>query len=220
MNRLHADGIVDYKDGRVRLTTSGILGLKRELGLLSESGKTPDNETPDDQSVPAARNNQIRVNVHESPLMRLYSRKLQSGKSYISDTEFRAGERLRSDFERGQLQPKITASYASVGSSGASGHRNGTIEISDFAMDARSRVNNALEVLGPELSGVALDICCFLKGFELTERERKWPPRSAKLMLKTALSILAKHYGFEIRNRSGHDQINGWGIDGYRPSIS
>ena len=93
-------------------------------------------------------------------------------------------------------------------------------EISDFAMDARSRLNRAVDVLGPDLSGVTLDICCFLKGFEAVEKERSWPPRSAKLMLKTALSLLSRHYGLTAFATSKPGRISAWGSNDYRPEIS
>lgn len=158
-------------------------------------------------------------NLDESPLKKLVSLKTKNGTPYLSDHEFQAGERLRRDFEIAQLQPKISANYsATAGSSGKGGHFQ-VSEISDFALDARNRIDAAVSTLGPELSGVALDVCCFLKGLELVERERSWPPRSAKLMLKTCLSVLARHYGisgFENRN-SG--KISAWNREGYRPPI-
>lgn len=158
-------------------------------------------------------------NVNESPLDRLYHRKSVKGVAYIDSHEYQAGERLRKDFERGQLQPRISANLSgSVGSAGKKGSSSGN-EISDFALDARKRVENAMMILGPELSGVAVDICCFLKGLELVERERKWPPRSAKLMLKTGLSILARHYGFSGNSNSQSKTMVHWGSDDFRPQI-
>lgn len=67
--------------------------------------------------------------------------------------------------------------------------------MADSAIDARERLEKALQVVGPDLAGVLSDVCCFLKGLELVERERRWPPRSAKLMLRTGLDLLTRHYG-------------------------
>lgn len=45
-------------------------------------------------------------------------------------------------------------------------------DLADSAIAARVAVNRALEAMGPELAGVALDVCCFMKGLETVERER------------------------------------------------
>ncbi|MEN0001668.1 MAG: DUF6456 domain-containing protein, partial [Pseudomonadota bacterium] len=63
-----------------------------------------------------------------------------------------------------------------------------------FADAARGRVAKALSNVGPELAGLLLDVCCFLKGLERVEAERRWPRRSAKLLLKVALASLDRHY--------------------------
>lgn len=160
------------------------------------------------------------LNLSESPLMRLYSRKDKFGKSYITNEELAAGEKLRSDFEKANLQSSVSASWDGnmVGKSN-SRPGNRQAELSDFAIDNRKYVERAIERLGPELSGIALDICCFLKGLELVERERRWPPRSAKLMLKTALSVLARHYGFLQNTGRAPGKIEHWGKNDYRPKI-
>jgi hypothetical protein len=128
-----------------------------------------------------------------------------------------AGERLLADFTRGQLQPRVTASWEPRLSSRGSGGRGGVADLADSAMAARLAVNRALEALGPELSGVALDVCCFMKGLEIVERERQWPVRSAKLMLRTALLALSRHYHPPLQSR--RPRMEHWGTQDYRPEL-
>ncbi|WP_431322771.1 DUF6456 domain-containing protein [Rhizobium sp. YTU87027] len=74
-----------------------------------------------------------------------------------------------------------------------------------------------MEAMGPELAGVALDVCCFMKGLEAVERERQWPVRSAKLMLRTALMALSRHYNPPTPAR--RPRMEHWGAEGYRPEL-
>jgi hypothetical protein len=93
-------------------------------------------------------------------------------------------------------------------------------EMSDAVVAARQRVDHALDAVGADFAGLLLDVCCFLKGIETVERERAWPARSAKLVLRMALASLARHYGLgrvaEGRNRG---RMVHWGSADYRPEI-
>ena len=157
----------------------------------------------------------------ESPLAWLHRRKGPGGVPMVDEMEFRAGERLRIDFTKGGLMPSVTSNWRDMASSGGGG-RGGRADMTDAALSARDRVNAALGALGPELSGVAIDVCCFLKGLETVECDRQWPQRSAKVVLKLALQALARHYG--IANVAvggvGKGGVRQWGSADYRPVIA
>ena len=155
------------------------------------------------------------VNPDKSPLGRLARRRGKAA-PFLDEAETVAGERLRSDYTRARLMPGITQRWDLQPRQrpGPGGAR----DLSDSAIDARARVDEALEAVGPELSGVLVNVCCFLKGLEVVERERQWPARSAKLMLKAGLAALARHYGVRAGG-AGSGRIRRWGADDYRPRI-
>ncbi|SDP72128.1 hypothetical protein SAMN05428967_3196 [Phyllobacterium sp. YR620] len=158
---------------------------------------------------------QVRSNQSESPLATLRKRKDAGGTPFINDEAFKAGERLRADYTIGNLMPSIGANWDVTGSASRS---NGVLDITDAALAARQRVERALEAVGPELSGVLVDVCCFLKGLELVERERQWPVRSAKLILRTALAALDRHYHPAMPSPRSQRIIH-WGTEDYRPAL-
>ena len=77
----------------------------------------------------------------------------------------------------------------------------GAVTFTEAAIAARQRVRHALDAVGPEFTGLLLDVCCFLKRLEDVERERRWPPRSAKVVLQLGLASLARHYGYATEAR-------------------
>lgn len=159
----------------------------------------------------------------ESPVAALARRKGEGGKPYLAPFAVAAAERLRRDFERGQLQPRVTANWsASVASGRRSGDAGGMADLTEAALAARLRFDAAMRAVGPELSGVLVDVCCFLKGLEAVERERQWPARSAKLVLKLALEGLARHYGLAAEASGGErsGRLRHWGAEDFRPEVS
>lgn len=161
------------------------------------------------------------VNLAESPLAQLMRFKTKHGVPFLSRAEFEAGERLRADYTRGQIMPRLGANWTASVASGRRGADNCIAELTDSALAARMRVDRAIAAVGPELSGVLIDICCFLKGLELVEKERGWPVRSAKIVLKTALGALSRHYRPQAARRdTGARPLLHWGSEDYRPKIS
>jgi len=160
------------------------------------------------------------VNQKESPLAWLRSRRDAQGRPLVSCEQFKAGERLRHDFERAQMRPHVTANW----DFGASGTRrsHGAVksnDISDVALAAKQRFDRAMDAVGPELAGVLVEVCCFLNGMSGAEEKLGWPRRSGKVVLLIALSALARHYGLLHAPRFTHARISQWSVDDYRPSI-
>jgi hypothetical protein len=158
-----------------------------------------------------------RRNAISSPLMALLRLKDRDGQMFFPAETVEAGERLAGDFHRGHLSPRITASWEPRLSASSKVKTNSAADLSDTALAARLRFSRAADAMGPELAGVAIDVCCFEKGLEAVERERQWPVRSAKLMLRAALQALARHYAPPpvSRKRESHH----WGAEDYRPNM-
>lgn len=161
-----------------------------------------------------------QINLSESPLAQLARLRTKIGAGFLTAREFEAGERLRADYTRGQLMPRLGANWIASVASGKRSGAGSAAELTDAALAARLRVEKAIAEVGPELSGVLIDVCCFLKGMETVEAERAWPVRSGKVVLKTALAALARHYWPDALQGGGKPaQMLHWGTQDYRPSL-
>lgn len=213
--------------GRWTISALGRAGLREGIDARlteSDAGAKADDmrgdrlETRSSPSLP-------QVAVGESPLAWLHRRRDRSGKRLISDAQLEAGERLRLDYEIGQLMQRVTVDWARA-AAGGSRHVPGAqqgLELGERALAARQRVAGALSAVGPELASLLIDVCCHLKGLEQLERAAGWPQRSAKIVLQVALSSLARHYGVdrheyeEARRAREPARVLHWGAAGYRP---
>jgi hypothetical protein len=136
----------------------------------------------------------VRVNLRESPLLWLSRRRGADGAPLIEPAHLAAGERLRATFERAALDPRTTIDWSRLGGGDRSSAAH---DPADSAIAARAALGRALDAVGPEGAGLLMDVCCFLKGLEDVERDRRWPARSARVALGFALAALARHYGIE-----------------------
>lgn len=177
---------------------------------VSRAGKKEFRDAPD----------ALLVNQSESPLAWLARRKDANGKSMIDAAQFAAGERLRVDFTRAAMTPRIGANLTSPVAHGRRGGGDNAENFSDIVIAAKERLNHALKAAGPEFSGLLLDVCCFLKGLETVERERGWPRRTSKVVLGLALDRLARHYGIASaisgRNRA---PLRAWQAEDAKPTM-
>jgi len=220
LQMLLADDLIEPCAQGYRISAAGRARLRRELSAADPFQAQHSARRPDLRDTEEGRERLVIVNDAESPLAWLASRKDKSGTALITPYQFAAGERLRADYAYAAMNPRLTARYD--GSPSAKGSGNGASHLSDTMLAARQRVARALAAVGPELSGVLVDVCCHLLGLEDAERREGWPKRSGKVVLQMALTSLARHYGLisdaqaagALRRRLQH-----WGASDYRPAM-
>ena len=216
------DWVIREPTGSYRISAAG-------ERLLADAGASSENRFGDQHRLMRRANRGDRravkgpaVNEAESPLGWLRSRRDKRGEPLISEAQYDAGERLRVDFTIAQMSPRVTLSwegFAASGAHGRAGRGPGSLEISERALAAKQRFLQALDAVGPELSGVLVDVCCLSRGLEAAERGLGWPQRSGKLVLQIALTQLARHYGL-IRaptDATRPANVRHWGVTDYRP---
>ena len=135
----------------------------------------------------ARRGRLVTVNLAESPLGWLF------GHGHLTERQFAAGERLRADFERGNLEPRVTMSW-----DGAPVARGGgaspSIDPTGAQIDARRRFETAVVAAGGGLGDILWRVVCAGEGMRDAERALGWPARAGKLVLTFALDRVADHY--------------------------
>jgi hypothetical protein len=130
----------------------------------------------------------VTVNLAESPLGWLFSRGL------ISQRQFDAGERLRCDWERAQLPPRVTMAWDSAPVSRSRGGSVFAPDLNGAQIDARRRFHDAIASAGPGLSDILWRVVCAGEGMREAESALGWPARAGKLVLTLALDRIAAYY--------------------------
>jgi hypothetical protein len=197
--------------GRAHLRRSG--APERETAFLHQH-----RDTQGANVETGAGTARVRVDREESPLEWLRRRKGRDGQPLIDEASFQAGERLRTDITLAGLLPGVVARWDALP------RAPGPVAPSDATdrmVAARQRLRHAFDAVGADFADLLTDLCGFLKGLETIERERHWPPRSAKVVVRLALARLAQHYGIqaEARGPSASRGIQAWQavvIDGGR----
>ena len=130
----------------------------------------------------------VTVNRAESPLGWLFAR------GHVSRRQFDAGERLRDDWERAQLAPRITMDWSAAPVSRNRGGGNRLPDLSGAQIDARKRFEDAVTKAGPGLSEILWRIVCAGEGMREAESALGWPARAGKVVLGLALDRVAEFY--------------------------
>jgi hypothetical protein len=215
---LKAEDLIEPCPKGYCISEAGRARLRRELAVADPFQAQHSARRPELRSGAGGQAHLVMVNDAESPLAWLARRKDKSGIALITPEQFAAGERLRADYTYGAMTPRMTARYDPSPSGRMAGSEVG--HLSDTVLAARERVGRALAAVGPEMSGVLVDVCCHLLGLEDAERREGWPKRCGKVVLQMALSALARHYGLvaeALPTASLPRGLQHWGASDYRP---
>jgi hypothetical protein len=130
----------------------------------------------------------VTVNMAESPLGWLFAR------GFVSQRQFDAGERLRSDWERAQLAPRVTMAWDSAPVARGRGGAAGAPDLNGAQIDAKRRFNAAIAHAGTGLADILWRVVCAGEGMREAETALGWPARAGKLVLSFALDRVADYY--------------------------
>jgi hypothetical protein len=130
----------------------------------------------------------VTVNLAESPLGWLRSRGL------VTKAQFDAGERLRADWERAQLAPKVTMTWDAAPVGRRRGSSPEGTDLSGAQLDAKRRFQEAIDSAGPGLADILWRIACAGEGMRDAETALGWPARAGRLVLTIALDRIAAYY--------------------------
>ena len=130
----------------------------------------------------------VTVNLAESPLGWLLARGL------VSRRQFDAGERLRADWERAQLPPRVTMSWDAAPVARGRGGTAARLDLSGSQIDAKRRFDAAIAAAGPGLADILWRVVCAGEGMRDAETALGWPARAGKLVLTIALDRIAAYY--------------------------
>jgi len=138
---------------------------------------------------PAGIRRRVHVHIGESPLSWLRARGI------LPDRLYRAGDRLREDWEAAGLGARVTMIWD--GAPGGAGKRRAAPEGMDphgRALSAKQRFDGALRHSGPGLSDILWRVVCAGEGLAAAEKALGWPSRAGKLVLGFALERVADFY--------------------------
>lgn len=130
----------------------------------------------------------VTVNLAESPLGWLFARGL------LTQRQFDAGERLRVDWERAQLAPRITMAWDAAPVAKGRGGSAADPDLTGAQIDAKRRFNDAVASAGPGLADILWRVVCAGEGMRDAETALGWPARAGKLVLTFALDRVADYY--------------------------
>jgi len=130
----------------------------------------------------------VTANLAEAPLGWLKAH------GHVSERQFAAGEKLREDWERAQLPPRVTMRWEAPPPDRSPRSAPEPAAATTRQLAARRRFDAAANAVGPGLVDILWRVVCAGEGMREAETALGWPARAGKLVLQMALDRLADHY--------------------------
>ncbi|PHR94338.1 MAG: hypothetical protein COA69_01720 [Robiginitomaculum sp.] len=199
LNRMLASGALEQQDkkhSKVFILAPSyknrISGIPHNEAKNSFANQHRDVQTRDVYTPDGVRRS---ARVNSASIFRRLARHVdRSGRPFLLADEVEAGERFARDYACSMTGSVSTQNMASTGGMGGT-HDNVAENMSVMALDAKRRVREALEMLGPGMDRTLIALCGREWGLEQIEAAEGWPKRSAKTVLKLALVRLSAYYG-------------------------
>ncbi len=219
------DWLAQNSDGYWQISAQGEAWLRRRLA--ENDPYRAQHQLKGSKNIEIEQNcvRKLTVNLGESPLGWLLHRKGADGRPLLSQEQYDAGERLRVDFEKARMSPRLTSDIT-IPMTSSSNRRAGDagkgVALQETAIAAKERFFKALDVVGADLADVLIEVCCHLRGMDEAEKQLRLPQRSGKIVLQIALTRLGQHYGLIARqstHRYKSAALRHWGDETYRPKM-
>jgi len=193
-DRLLKRALVAHREERLVASPEGAAWVRRALAARADpAGKNGSTYAAQHRIVSRAAASGPARNRAESPLTALAARKGKDGRPLIGARQLEAGLRLAEDFHEAGIMPALVRDYQqTVRRAGRAGPVG--LMPADVRIEAKRRYDRAIAALGPQLSDIAVRVCCWNEGLGPAESALGWPVRSGKLVLAIALDRLADHY--------------------------
>ena len=186
VNELASNGIVAFNKNKCEATSLARNWLKRKM--------LADQSFADQHRQISVQTNGVRKNLAHGTLGTLTIGK-NGAPPFMLQHHVEAARRVEKLVELAQMRQRTTMSYDPTRVGDTSGSSCVGPELGERAIDARNALNLCLGKLPSDCADVVLDVCGLQKGLQLVEQERRWPRRSAKMILRVGLEQVAAHFG-------------------------
>lgn len=188
---LQAQGIVEPREAGFALAYSFIRRQKQATSAQPHAYQHRDLKAREVYIFEGVKRPAV-FNEHQKPLRRLSRYKVR-GKPLLTTAQIEAGERFAKDYYLSALDRMVTQNYVPLNP--VQSRNSHAMNATESQIEARKRIRNALEHMGPGLCQAVLAVCVQELNLERLEWAENWLKGSGQTLLKLGLQRLVSFYG-------------------------